>query len=107
MTTTYGDGGELRISGTLDINSADALRDALLDGIRRGSGLNLNLAEVDACDATAIQLFFAARRSAAEWNRTLRLTAVSDAVAQAGAAVGLPMDGPADPQAAPRSADAV
>jgi anti-anti-sigma factor len=76
------DTGMLTISGTLDIDAANYLRESLLDGLRRRPEITADLAQVDSCDAAALQVLWAAGQS-------LRIVAASDAVSETAAALGV------------------
>jgi anti-anti-sigma factor len=80
--------GTLKISGTLDIDGANALREALLDCLQR-EGAGADLREVDGCDAAALQVLLACRKDAAQAGKTFRFTADSIAVTQMATALGL------------------
>jgi anti-anti-sigma factor len=76
------DTGVLTISGTLDIDAANSLRESLLDGLRRRPEITADLTQVDSCDAAAVQVLLAA-------GKTLRIVAASDAVRETAAALGV------------------
>jgi anti-anti-sigma regulatory factor len=80
--------GELKISGTLDIDATNSLRDALLDCLLHQPEVGVDLSEVDACDAAALQILFAARRDSAAAGKAFRATA-SEAVTGVAEALGL------------------
>ena len=84
--------GLLKLEGALHISTADELRNVLAEVLARAPELALDLSEVDACDTAALQLLCSARRSAAQLNKQLRLTAISDTVAEAGVALGLSLE---------------
>ena len=89
--------GVLQISGTLDIDGADSLREALLDCSLHQSAaadLSADLSDVDGCDAAALQVLLAARRDAVAAGKAFRITAASNAVTDTAAALGLPIDEP-------------
>jgi anti-anti-sigma factor len=90
LNITQSDGhGPLKIAGTLDIYSADTLRDALYQHLQSRPALALDLSGADACDVTALQLICSARKSAEAAGRPFTVTDVSPAVAQTCAAFGL------------------
>ena len=72
----------LTISGTLDIDAANSLRESLLDGLRCRPEITADLTQVDGCDAAALQVLLAAGKS-------LRIVAASDAVSETVAALGV------------------
>lgn len=84
--------GVLKISGTLDIDEADALREALLTAFRLQAEIALDLSEVDACDTAALQVLLAGQRNAASAGKTFRMVAVSDSVTGTAAALGLSIE---------------
>lgn len=83
-------GSVLKISGSLDIGEIDMLHRALVDCFNRESAPEVDLSEVDACDASALQLLCAAQKSATRSNKPFRVVALSAGVMAAGAALGLP-----------------
>jgi anti-anti-sigma factor len=73
----------LRIDGELTIYRAAELAAAMkaaLAAVADGGALDLDLSEVAEMDSAGVQLLLAARRSAAESGRALRLVARSAAV---------------------------
>ena len=75
----------LRIEGELTIYRAAELAAAMkaaLAGVPAGAALELDLAEVTEMDSAGVQLLLAARRSADESGRVLRLAGTSPAVAE-------------------------
>nr|AUN37513.1 hypothetical protein [uncultured bacterium] len=82
--------GTLQLAGALDIYSADALREALLQALRESSTVTLDLGAAESCDLVAVQLLCAAQRSAAAQGKPLVFHAVSTAVTEAATALGLP-----------------
>jgi anti-anti-sigma factor len=81
--------GPLRAAGTLDTYAAAELRDALAQALGERAELAVDLAAVESCDFTTIQLLCSARRSAAELGKPFSVTALSEAVARACTALGL------------------
>jgi anti-anti-sigma factor len=79
----------LRISGTLDIDAADSLRDALLDCFLHQTEIIVDLGGVDGCDASALQVLLAARGDAASAGKAFRFNGVSNAVSGMAAALGI------------------
>lgn len=89
--------GELKISGTLDIDAANALREALLDCFLHqpevaAHSLQVDLSGVDTCDAAALQVLLAARKDASAAGTAFRVNAPSQAVTETAAALGLSID---------------
>jgi anti-anti-sigma factor len=85
-------GNALKISGTADMSAAEALRSALAASFEQDGSLDVDLSEVDECDSSAVQLLCAAHRSAERSGKSLRILAMSRAIAETGSALGLPMD---------------
>jgi anti-anti-sigma factor len=85
-------GSVLKISGSLDIGAIDILHQALVDCLNRESAPEVDLSEVDACDASALQLLCAAQKSATRSNQPFRVVALSAGVTAAGAALGLQLE---------------
>ena len=84
--------GVLRISGALDIREAEAFREALTQWLKQYPALEIDLSAVDGCDATALQLLLAARKSAEGRSQSFRITASSPSVAEACAELGVSLD---------------
>lgn len=81
--------GPLRAAGALDTYAAAELRDALARALEERASLAVDLSAVESCDFTTIQLLCSARRSAGELGKPFVVTAFSEAVAGACAALGL------------------
>ncbi len=82
-------GNVLRITGNLDIGAAEPLHHALREALTLEPSVTLDLSEVGACDTAALQLLYAARRSAWQCHKSFRIKAMSPAVREAGEALGL------------------
>ena len=76
-SSTFRIDGELTIYRAAELAAAMA---AALAGVARGDALELDLSEVAEMDCAGVQLLLAARRSADESGRTLRLAGRSAAV---------------------------
>jgi anti-anti-sigma factor len=85
------------MEGALQIAAAADLRDALRESLAESDELTLDLAGVDGCDAAGLQILLAARRSAAESAKRLRLVGLEGGVAEAAAALGLRPEALAEP----------
>jgi len=88
--------GELKISGTLDIDAANSLREALLECLLLRPAvtppvIEVDLSEVNGCDAAALQVLLAGRRDAAAAGKAFRVHA-SLAVTATAAALGFSID---------------
>jgi anti-anti-sigma regulatory factor len=85
MTLSQDDpAGVLQVSGALDIESANSLREALLARFISHPEITADLAGVGECDTAALQVLLAARG--------LRCEALSPAVAATASALGLPIE---------------
>jgi anti-sigma B factor antagonist len=65
--------------GEMTIYQAAELKGALLDGMRDGNEIEINLSDVSEMDTAGFQLLVLAKREAARHNKTLRLVAHSAA----------------------------
>ena len=81
--------GPLRVAGAPDTYAAAELRDRLAQALEERAELAVDLSAVESCDFTTIQLLCSARRSAGERGKPFKVTALSEAVAGACAALGL------------------
>lgn len=84
--------GCLKISETIDLSTAEALRDALAECFDQDKPIELDLSEVTACDTAALQLLHAARNTAVRSARPFRVTALSAAITETGSRLGLPAE---------------
>jgi len=84
--------GELKILGTLDIVSANSLREALLDCFVLQPEVTADLSAVDACDAAGLQVLLAGLRNAASGGKAFRVNAASPAVLEMAETLGLSID---------------
>jgi anti-anti-sigma factor len=87
--------GVLRISGVLDIDSADSLREALRSCLLLQPHVTADLSEVQACDTAGLQVLLAGRSNAASLGKPFHFHAISPAVAEMAAALGLDLQAPA------------
>jgi anti-anti-sigma factor len=87
--------GVLKVSGTLDIETANSLREALLDSLLLQREVTADLTAVDACDASGLQVLLAGQRDAASLGKLLRLHGASQAVLETAAALGFSLEGSA------------
>ncbi len=86
------DSAALRIRGPLTINSVEQLQAALALYASQNSSLELDLSNVDSCDAAGLQLLYSLRKSAADLGKQLSICAVSEPVTTLATALGLPID---------------
>ncbi|MFR0357179.1 anti-sigma factor antagonist [Streptomyces sediminimaris] len=101
---TVGDRLVVRVSGELDLDSDQLLEKALSDALDRATGgLELDLAGVDFCDCSALNVLLEACHRARETRKSLVLSASSPAVSRLLALSGtltLFAAGPAEPDPA-------
>ena len=72
---------EIHLTGRLDVHAAADVRNALAAAVDAGTGdLVLDLAELEAVDATGLGVLVGAHRRAQRAGRTLVLEAVPDSV---------------------------
>ena len=88
--------GALALAGALDTYTAAGLKDTLEAALGERAEMTLDLAQVESCDFSTLQLIAAARRSAGEAGKPFAIAAVSGAVAQTCAALGISLDAVAD-----------
>ena len=77
------------ITGSLDINTANELSDALAGYLRRECELILDLSGVDNCDTAALQVFLAVFKSSAICGKPTRIVAGAPAIDDVCDALGL------------------
>jgi len=87
--------GVLKISGTLDIDTANSLREALLNCFLVQSEVAVDLSAVDECDAAGLQVLLAGQRDAACLGKIFHVHGAPAAVSATAAALGLPVPGSA------------
>jgi anti-anti-sigma factor len=81
--------GVLKVSGTLDIEAANPLREAIIDSFRNQSDIAADLSEVDQCDAAALQVLLASRQYAVSTGKAFSIIMPSVAITAMAAALGL------------------
>ena len=86
----------LIISGTLDIDTANSLREALLECFSLQPEVRADLSAVDACDAAGLQVLLAGQRNAALLGKALHVNTASPAVLETAAALGFSIQVAAD-----------
>ncbi|MFC3577046.1 anti-sigma factor antagonist [Streptomyces yaanensis] len=80
-TQPNGDRTAVVVSGELDIDTEQALQDALRDALRHSvGGIDVDLAGVDFCDCSGLNVLLCVRRRALEDAKTLALSATGPAV---------------------------
>ncbi len=85
--------GLVKIVGILDISAADELRRELSASLQQEPALSLDLSSVEACDAAALQVLWAARNTAARLNKSFGIAALSEQVINTSSALGIPVAG--------------
>ncbi len=81
-------GGALKLSGELEIGSAEELQKALRDYLAGAPDPRIDLTGVSHCDTAALQLLCSACRT----SETLQCAGVSDGIREVCAALGLSLD---------------
>jgi anti-anti-sigma factor len=84
--------GVLQVSGTLDIDAANSLREALVDCFLHQAEVTIDLSEVTACDAAALQVLLAGRRDAVTAGKPFHLHAAAQAVTETATALGFSLN---------------
>ena len=84
--------GLLAVSGTLDITTADALRDALLEGFSNNAEVDVDLAGIERCDTAGLQVLLAGGRNGRHLGKPLRLHSISASIAEVAVALGFSID---------------
>jgi anti-anti-sigma regulatory factor len=87
--------GVLKISGTLDIDAANRLREALLDCCLHQPEVAADLSEVESCDAAGLQVLLAGQRGAAAFGKVFSVRAAATPILETAAALGLSLGAPA------------
>src|ERR1700677_4534373 len=83
----------LKVTGTLDIDSANRLRETLLDCFLSQPCVTADLSEVDNCDTSALQVILAGQRDAASQGKAFSVTAPSVSIIGMAAALGFSIYG--------------
>ncbi len=83
--------GLLKIDGILDISAADELRRELSESLQQESAVSLDLSAVEACDAAALQVLWAAQKTAVRLSKPFGIAASSEQVINTSSALGLPV----------------
>jgi anti-anti-sigma factor len=86
--------GALKVSGELDVDAANSLREALLDCFSSQTEVALDLASVSMIDTAALQVLLAGPREAAFLGKSFRFVAVSPSVTETAAALGFSIKAP-------------
>jgi anti-anti-sigma factor len=80
---------ELKLSGTLSIYEAAALRDKLRAVFKDMDVLEINMTEVAQCDTTCLQLLCSAKKTAERDNKKIVISMISDEVREAMTKTGI------------------
>ncbi len=83
----------LKLAGTLEIAVAEELHHALRDFICRDRGEDVDLSEVDGCDAAGLQLLCSARKTAERFSRPFQFIGLSAAIRNAASGLGFSLTG--------------
>ena len=81
----------LEVGGEWGIGNADELRKLFAESLDRNPDLVVDLAGVQACDTTVLQLICSLRKTALQRGQRVRIVGLSAAVESAGVALGLPV----------------
>ena len=81
--------GILRLSGSIQISSAEELRTAFRDYIGEAATPIIDLSEADECDTAILQLLISARRTAEHCGKQFELMGLSPDIRDTTAALGL------------------
>jgi len=87
--TTTAETGAIHLAGALDIYGVDEARTALLDLLGNRHAIELDLREIDACDAAGLQLLLSVRLSAANAGRPFVIQHPAAAIQDCALALGL------------------
>jgi len=84
---------QLKLEGDATIESAEQLHQALLEGLRSQTEVQIDCSATESIDVYALQIFCSAHRTAIEWEKKLTFQGnLSAAVSQAITATGLLRD---------------
>lgn len=84
--------GPLKIAGEQNIRTAAELLKTLIEHVGRGPALVVDLAGVQECDATLLQLLYSLRKTADRRKERFDILSVSPEVAAVAATLGLRLD---------------
>ena len=79
----------LRLAGSLDAYAARALREELARALNEQTAFVVDLADVESCDFTTVQLLCAARRAAEEAGKRFSVTSLPECMGTVLASLGL------------------
>ena len=85
-------GAALKLEGSLNIGSVEALQEVLSRYAGETSDLQLDLSGIETCDAAGLQLLCSLRSSAAAFGKSLRIVAVSEPFTSLTRALGVPVE---------------
>lgn len=92
QTTTDESGGVLKLAGELGIYETGQLHQTLVDALNKASSLTLDLSEVEACDASALQLLYSARITAERSGKSIKIRGASQPVLATCETLGVPVE---------------
>lgn len=78
QSTTSSGSSVVDLSGSLVVRTAKAVHEAVLAGLKQPGTLELNISDVTEADLSFVQIVEAARRSAADAGREIRLSKPAD-----------------------------
>lgn len=84
--------GVLRVAGTLDLDSAEPLRDALLELLEQSAAPKIDLSGVAACDLAALQLIYSALRTGSGQGTRVSVSGAAGAISLACSQLGTSME---------------
>jgi anti-anti-sigma factor len=82
-------GHRLKLAGRLDIKGSERLRDALREFAKGGFDSTIDVSEVEACDATALQLLYSVRKTVENGGGRFTLAGPSSGLVESSVALGL------------------
>ncbi len=83
----------ISIGGRLGTGEAVKLQDRLLQALRAGHGVTLDLSAVEGCGLAALQVLLAADQTAKLMGKSFQLNAISGPIRDVAADLGLPVPG--------------
>ena len=82
---------DVTLRGELGIGNAEDLHRMFRDSLTRNAGIEVDLSAVESCDAAVLQLLCSLRKSATVRGLRFRVSAVSQPIEAAAAALGIPL----------------
>jgi anti-anti-sigma factor len=78
----------LRVAGDLNLNEAATFRQALIDGLQPGTGMQLDLSQVSAIDLSAMQLLCSAHHTGRKRDAAVRVVNMPERLWETARAAG-------------------